>query len=40
MKDCQEQLEQLAKTELASESGHYISQSDKLELIWHLMEIL
>jgi len=43
MKDCQEQLEQLAETGLASESGHYISQSDllyKLELIWHLVEIL
>ena len=43
MKDCQEQLELLAETGMASESGHYIAQSDllyKLELIWHLVEIL
>jgi len=43
MKDCQEQLEQLSESCPTSESGHYLSQSDllyKLELIWHLVEIL
>jgi len=43
MKDCQEQLEQLSESCPASQSSHYLAQSDllyKLELIWHLMEIL
>jgi len=43
IKDCQEQLEQLAETGAASQSGHYLAQSEllyKLELIWHLVEIL
>ena len=43
MKDCQEQLELLSETCPASQSSHYMAQSDllyKLELIWHLVEIL
>jgi len=43
MKDCQEQLENLSETGLASDAAHFIAQSDllyKLELIWHLVEIL
>ena len=43
MKDCQEQLEQLSERCSSSESSHYLAQSDllyKLELIWHLVEIL
>ena len=43
MKDCQEQLEQLAETRPAAQAAHYLGQSEllyKLELIWHLVEIL
>ena len=43
MKDCQEQLEQLADNCSSAESSCYLAQSDllyKLELIWHLVEIL
>ena len=43
MKDCQEQLEQLSESCPTAQSGHYMAQSDllyKLELIWHLVEIL
>jgi len=43
MKDCQEQLEGLSESGVASQSAHCLAQSDllyKLELIWHLLEIL
>ena len=43
MKDCQEQLELLSESCLASQSSHYHAQSEllyKLELLWHLVEIL
>jgi len=43
IKDCQEQLEQLAETGVAAQASHYLAQSElmyKLELIWHLVEIL
>ena len=40
---CEEQLESLTETVSTAESNHYLSLSDllyKLELIWHLVEIL
>jgi len=43
MRDCQEQLEQLADTGAAALAAHYSAQSEllyKLEVIWHLVEIL
>ena len=43
IKDCQEQLAELAETGAAAQSSHYSQQSEllyKLELVWHLLEIL
>ena len=43
IKDCQEQLEELAERGQAGQSAHYSAQSEllyKLELVWHLLEIL
>jgi len=43
MKDCQEQLDKLSESCPASQFSHYLAQSDllyKLELVWHLVEIL